>query len=190
MTKIMTAITKIKWTSADLELLPETDNRYEIIDGELGMTRASHWKHQKAIVKIATALETWSMKTGLGVTIINPGVIFSDTDNVIPDVVWISQERLAVSVDESGHFTTAPELIVEVLSESVNDIRRDKETKLKLYSNRGVQEYWIADWRLQQLEVYRRNAGKLELVMTLLVNDSITTPLLPDFAANLTQFFG
>ncbi|RMD69003.1 MAG: Uma2 family endonuclease, partial [Cyanobacteria bacterium J149] len=36
--------TLMKWTSADLELLPENDYRYEIIDGELYVTRAPHWK--------------------------------------------------------------------------------------------------------------------------------------------------
>ena len=181
--------TRIKWTTSDLELLPESSNRYEIIDGELEMTRAPHWKHQDTILAIAMALRIWSLKTGLGRTIINPGVIFSDNDNVIPDLIWISQEKLTLSVDESGHFTNAPELIVEVLSESANDIRRDKESKLKLYSNRGVQEYWIADWRLQKLEVYRRNQGQLELVMTLFNDDEITTPLLPDFSAKINQFF-
>jgi Uma2 family endonuclease len=181
--------TKIKWTVTDLELLPESNNRYEIIEGELEMTRAPHWKHQNTEGQIYLALQNWSLKTKLGRAIINPGIIFSDNDNVIPDVVWISKERLEISVDESGHFTTAPELIVEVLSETVKDIRRDKETKLKLYSNRGVQEYWIADWRLQQLEVYRRNQGKLELVMTLLKDEEITTPLLPDFSGKISQFF-
>jgi Uma2 family endonuclease len=192
--KIMNTITEtninqIKWTTSDLELLPENDNRYEIIDGELEMTRSPHWQHQKTIVRISTKLENWSIETGVGTTIINPGIIFGDNDNVIPDLIWISQERLNISVDNSGHFTSAPELIVEVLSESLSDIRRDKESKLKLYSNRGVQEYWIADWRLQQLEVYRRNQGKLELVMTLLNEDQITSPLLPDFSCNINQFF-
>ena len=181
--------TKIKWTTSDLELLPESNNRYEIIDGELQMTRAPHWKHQKTIVRISTALENWSIQTGNGATIINPGIIFDDANNVIPDLVWISQERLAVSVDESGHFTTTPELIIEVLSESINDIRRDREAKLKLYSNRGVQEYWIADWRLKQLEIYRRNQGKLELIMTLLNDEEITTPLLPNFSCKINQLF-
>jgi Uma2 family endonuclease len=129
------------------------------------------------------------MQTRLGNAIINPGIIFTDNDNVIPDLVWISRERLAISVDDSGHFTNAPELIVEVLSDTINDIRRDKETKLKLYSSRGVQEYWIANWRLQELEVYRREHGQLRLRETLLINDTITTPLLPDFSCLLTQIF-
>ena len=181
--------TRIKWTTRDLELLPESDSRYEIIDGELIMTRSPHWKHQKTIGRIHLAVESWSMKTGLGITLINPGIIFSDADNVIPDLVWISQKRLASSTDESGHLTAAPELIVEVLSEGINDIRRDKEVKLKLHSNHGVQEYWIVDWRLQQLEIYKRNQGKLELVATLLSNDEITTTLLPDFSCSLSQIF-
>jgi Uma2 family endonuclease len=185
----MNTITKIKWTTTDLELLPEDNNRYEIIDGELEMTRAPHWKHQNVIVRISAFLEFWSLKTGLGTTIINPGIIFSDTNNVIPDLVWIGHERLAVSVDESGHFTKAPELIVEVLSETINDILRDKEKKLNLYSNRGVQEYWIADWRLKQIEIYRREDGKLTLVETLSINDEINSPLLPDFSCPLTQIF-
>lgn len=184
-----TADVKMKFTSRDLELLPDSVNRYEIIDGELEMTRAPHWKHQTTSGRIYSNLDNWSLKTGLGRAIMTPGLIFSDTDNVIPDVVWISNECLALSIDESGHLTNAPELIAEVLSDGIDNIRRDKETKVKLYSNHGVREYWIADWRLEKLEIYRRNEGKLELVETLLVNDELTTPLLPNFSVLLKNIF-
>lgn len=62
------------------------------------------------------------------------------------DVVWVSKETLAL-MDEAGHLTGAPELVVEVLSVSKEDQRRDREAKLKFYYSRGVKEYWIADWR-------------------------------------------
>jgi Uma2 family endonuclease len=107
---------KIRWTTADLELLPEDDRRYEIVDGELLVTRAPHWKHQKAINRMANALDTWSLQTNLGESVPTPGLIFTDADNVIPDVVWISKERLATGLDEAGHLMVAPELIVEVLT--------------------------------------------------------------------------
>ena len=57
----MTANTesKIRWTSADLELIPENGNRYEIIDGQLYMTRAPHCFHQNAGFNIGVALELW-----------------------------------------------------------------------------------------------------------------------------------
>ncbi|MEB3309773.1 MAG: Uma2 family endonuclease [Snowella sp.] len=180
---------QIQWTSADLALLPDSPNHYEIIDGRLEVTRASHWKHQTTLGRIHTFLDNWSMQTGLGQSIITPGVIFTDTDNVIPDLIWMSRERLAIAVDESGHLILAPELIVEVLSDGTDNIRRDRETKLKLYSNRGVQEYWIADWRSPLLEVYRREQGKLVLMQTLLMNDELSSSLLPGFSCLISSIF-
>jgi Uma2 family endonuclease len=40
---------QLLWTSADLELMPDNGNRYEIINGELFVTRAPHWKHQTTV---------------------------------------------------------------------------------------------------------------------------------------------
>lgn len=180
---------RVRWTSADLELLPESSNRYEIIDGELFVTRAPHWKHQKAANRVGSVLDAWSLSTGLGETVQAPGVIFSDADNVIPDVVWISNERLSNGLDEAGHLTLAPELVVEVLSLGAQNERRDREAKLKLYSERGVQEYWILDWRSQQVEIYRRQQALLKLVYTLLANDTLTSPLLPGFTCTVDRLF-
>lgn len=180
---------RIRWTTTDLQLLPESSNRYEIIDGDLLVTRAPHWCHQKAITNTAAELRDWSCTTGLGDTVSTPGVIFTDADNVIPDVVWISKARLETSLDNSGHLTVAPELIVEVLSPGEDNERRDRETKLKLYTSRGVQDYWILDWRLKQIEVYRRQSGLLQLVVTLFPGDRLTSPLLPGFACDVGRLF-
>ncbi len=121
------ATERVRWTTADLELLPDNGNRYEIIDGELFVTRAPHWGHQKTCVRISTALDAWSQSTGLGEVTIAPGILFTDADNVIPDVVWASHERLAILLDDAGHLTAAPELIVEVLSPGAENERRDRE---------------------------------------------------------------
>ncbi|MDX2096873.1 MAG: Uma2 family endonuclease [Leptolyngbyaceae cyanobacterium bins.59] len=180
---------KVRWTAADLELFPDNGNRYEIIEGELLVTRAPDWRHQKASTRISTALDTWSLLTGLGEAVQAPGVIFADVDNVIPDVVWVSRERLAVLLDAAGHLTGAPELVVEVLSPGNENERPDRELKLKLYSERGVQEYWMIDWQKQQVEIYRREQALLRLVNTLFPADRITSPLLPDFSYPVSQLF-
>jgi len=179
----------VRWTTADLELLPDNGNRYEIVDGELFVTKALHWNHQKVCGRIFSVLDTWSQSTGLGQAAINPGIIFSDADNVIPDVVWASNQRLAVLLDNAGHLTAAPELVVEVLSSGEENERRDKVAKLKLYSTRGVQEYWITDWQKQHLEVYRREQATLKLITTLFINDILTSPLLADLQISITQIF-
>lgn len=180
---------RVRWTTADLELLPDNGNRYEIIDGELFVTRSPHWKHQRTCGRIFSALDAWSQSTDLGQAAINPGIIFTDADNVIPDVVWASNERLAVLLDDAGHLTAAPELIVEVLSPGVENERRDRQAKLKLYSSRGVQEYWIVDWQKQQIEVYRRERVTLGLIATLFKNNELNCPLLPGFTCLVAQVF-
>jgi Uma2 family endonuclease len=181
---------KIRWTTADLELLAADEwKRYEIIDGELFVTRAPHIGHQDAGGNIYVELQIWSRTSGLGKAILTPGLIFSDADNVIPDVVWISNERLAQLVDSDGHLTGAPELIIEVLSEGSLNQQRDRIAKLKLYSIKGVQEYWIVDWRLQQVEIYRRQNTVLTQITTLLIDDRISSPLLPGFSCEVKRFF-
>ncbi len=181
---------RVRWTTTDIGLLPENQGiRYEIIDGELFVTRAPHIKHQNACGKIYRELDAWSESSGLGKPFITPGIVFTEADNVIPDVIWISHQRLAISLDDQGHLTDAPELVVEVLSAGKENERRDKEAKLKLYSSKGVQEYWIASWHLQQVEVYCRENAQLKLRATLLNSDQLTSPLLLNFSCSISRFF-
>jgi Uma2 family endonuclease len=84
------------------------------------------------------------------------GIVFTNHDGVIPDVLWISNERLAVLLDDAGHLSGAPELVVEVLSPGAANERRDREVKRNLYSAFGVEEYWLLDWRIQTRTIYRR----------------------------------
>jgi Uma2 family endonuclease len=182
--------TSRRWTTADLEALEYDEwNRYEIIDGELFVTRSPHVGHQRTILNISSLLLNWSRISKLGEPIINPGVIFSDADNVIPDVVWVSKEKLTKIIDEKGHFTAAPELVIEVLSAGSGNERRDQEAKLKLYAAQGVQEYWIVKWRSPQVEIYRQENLQLNLVVTLFPVDTINSPLLPGFECQVADFF-
>ena len=79
--------------------------------------------------------------------------------------------------------------VVEVLSAGAENERRDREAKLKLYESRGVREYWIVDWRLQQVEVYRREQALLRLAATLFAEDELATPLLPGFTCPVARLF-
>ncbi|MGF1491345.1 MAG: Uma2 family endonuclease [Microcoleaceae cyanobacterium] len=181
----------IRWTVRDLDVMPDDGGwkRYEIIDGERLVTRAPHIRHQSAAGKIHVRLEIWSEETELGSAFQTPGVVFSHTDAVIPDVVWISKARLTHGIDEAGHLIATPELMVEILSPGERNEQRDKEFKRKLYSLHGVQEYWIVNWQLQTVEVYRRSNLQLELVGTLLSEDSLQSPILPGFLMPIAKVF-
>lgn len=70
-----------------------------------------------------------------------------------PDVVWISHGCLQGTLDQAGHLTQAPELVIEALSPGSTNIRRDRDLKLALYSCQGVEEYWIVDPLAQTIDV-------------------------------------
>lgn len=185
----MIATDRVRWTVDDLALLPSENTRYEIIAGDLYMTHAPHWNHQNTCSNISAELRAWSLESGLGKVTEGVGVIFSEEDAVIPDVVWLSNARFDELIDGSGHLTGAPDLAIEVLSAGTDNEKRDRQVKLKLYSIQGIQEYWIADWRQKKIEVYRRDNAVLRLKETLFVQDSISSPLLPDFNCSVERFF-
>lgn len=179
----------LRWTVDDLELLPDDGNRYEIVDGELYVSKQPDMQHQIVCTKMASLLDLWSNQTQRGLAISTPGVIFTNDNAVVPDVVWISNERYATALQADGKFHSSPELVVEVLSPGLENERRDRETKLKLYSRRGAEEYWIVNWQERRLEVYRRENALLALDRTLKEDDVLESPLLPGFSCKLSQLF-
>jgi hypothetical protein len=114
-------------------------------------------------------------------------VIFDEENAVAPDVAWVSRERLPGAIGEDGKLRVAPDLAVEVLSPGNQNERRDRDAKLRLYSVRGVREYWIVDWRAKSIEVYRRESAALNRVATLYAEDELTSPLLPGFTVKVAR---
>jgi Uma2 family endonuclease len=183
--------TLLRFSADDLASLPDTmdDTRYELIDGELSVSRQPHWAHQFANLMTGAALQTWSRQTGLGVANIAPGLIFSAEADVAPDVVWMSRARRAASLRADGKLYIAPELVVEILSPGSTNERRDRELKLKMYAREGVDEYWLVNWRTRTVEVYRRAGEQLALAQVLTDDDHLTSPLLPGFALPISDLW-
>jgi Uma2 family endonuclease len=179
----------LRWTSADLELLPDDGKRYEIIDGELYVSKQPHFYHQVVCMDLGAPLQRWSRQTGAGVVTGAPGVIFADDDDVAPDLAWVSTARLGAVLASDGKLHAAPDLVVEVLSPGSSNERRDREAKLKLYSRRGVREYWIVNWQRRQVEVFRRVDAALQMHTTLLDGDILESPLLVGFVLPIEELF-
>src|SRR5439155_3642787 len=181
--------TALRFTSADLEVMPDDGKRYEVIDGELYVSKQPRYHHQYTCTEVSAQLRNWSKNTGRGRVIAAPGLIFAEDDDVAPDVIWISNERLVAALHEDGKLHDAPELVIEVLSPGFANEKRDRDAKLKLYSRRGVDEYWIVDWLLRSVEVYRRENAALHLMATLRESDILQTPLLAGFSCEVASLF-
>ena len=179
-----------RFTSRDLELMPTQEGwRYEVIDGELYVSKMPHAFHQLVAFNAAAALEAWGRRTGAGRAFTAPGVIFSEENDVGPDVAWVAAGRLPTILDQAGHFRDAPDLVVEVLSPGRRNEARDREEKLQLYSRRGVAEYWIVDWRVRVVDVYRRDGSGLVFVGRMGEGDVIESPLLSHFSCPVAELF-
>ena len=179
------------WTIADLETLPDHDGwiRYEIINGELFELHAAGNAHQETCALTSIELGLWNRQTGLGSVLIGPGLIFSDDDNTIPDLVWVSHARRAALEQADDKLHGGPELIVEVLSPGPENARRDREVKLDLYGRRGVSEYWLLDPTTRTVSVYRHEGGKLTFISMIDATGTLTSPVLPGFAAPVASLF-
>src|SRR6186997_2115718 len=93
----------LRFTSADLDAFPDNDGkRYEIIDGELYVSRQPHFNHQDLCFRVCSKLHQWSEQSGEGKAVIAPGLIFAEDDDVAPDVVWASSGRLAEILASDG----------------------------------------------------------------------------------------
>ncbi len=95
-------IIKERFTSADLEQMPNGFDRYEIIAGELYVSRQPKAEHQYTCNRLGSLLDQWSEQTGLGVVLPAPGLVFAEDDDVAPDVIWITRGRYEESLDEAG----------------------------------------------------------------------------------------
>jgi len=171
-------------TYEDFCLLPEDGKRREIIEGELFVTPSPQTPHQRAVIRLSSQLWHFADSQKLGEVFTAPfDVVFSEFDVVEPDVLYISNARSGVLT--SKNVQGAPDLVVEVLSEST--ARVDRSVKLKLYGKFGVEEYWMIDTAGPTAEIYRRSPGGLELPEKLSAADALTSPMLPGFSVPLRK---
>ena len=120
----------------------EGDERYELMDGELILAPSPNMDHQEVVTNLGTSLSMFVREHDLGRVYFAPtDVVFSDTDVVQPDILFVSNERQHIRTQ--ANIRGAPYLIVEIMSLSSSS--RDWGYKRDLYARHGVGEYWIVD---------------------------------------------
>ncbi len=167
-------------TVAELDACPDDGNRYELIEGELFVSRAPGIPHQRVLHNFQMELGSYLKENPVGILVPGTGAIFSDYDAVIPDLIFVRSERWA-EVTSEQKITSAPDIVVEILSPGSENRRRDLSVKRQLYAKYGVKEYWIADSENQSLLIFHLQEQTLEEIATLRGLDEITSPLLPGF---------
>jgi len=175
-------------TIDDLDAMPEDGNRYEVIEGELFVSRAPGLPHQIVLGNILHQLMTYLERNPIGRVIATPGLVFSQFSGVIPDLVFYSHAR-GKKIIANDRLNAAPEIVVEILSPGRENISRDRIAKRQLYAKHSVSEYWIVDSENRSVEIYRLTDQNLDLAVLLRNVDEITSPVLPEFSCPLAKIF-
>jgi len=144
---------RTRWTCAEFQRLPRCGStRYEVIDGDVVVTRASTSEHQRRVGELLMWLGWFVKEHDLGRVYPGPiDVLFAEGDYMEPDLLFIRSDHLD-RVSDRG-IEGPPDLIVEVASPSTAG--RDRGVKRDRYRHFGVAEYWVVDPVGRTIDVWR-----------------------------------
>ncbi len=142
-----------------------TDNRYELVDGELVKIPPEDRINSKiALFLLAKLLEVLP----------EDRLCYKDTEievsgslakTRLPDLMELSAELATILGDGRGTITRdmpPPELIIEVASPGKANEDRDYRYKRSEYAARGISEYWVINPSDRTITVFSLDAGFYE----------------------------
>jgi Uma2 family endonuclease len=175
-------------TVADLEAYPDDGNRYELIEGELFVSRAPGIPHQLVLNNLIVEFAAYLKLNPVGVIVPGAGAVFSNYDAVIPDIAFVTKDRWN-DVVANDRFIAAPNLVIEIISPGKENRARDLNAKRGLYGKYGVEEYWVVDGENRSVKIFRLSANMLEEITNLKDDDVISSPVLPEFRLRVSVIF-
>lgn len=170
------------------------EKRWEIIQGTaFDMTPAPGTEHQRISMRLSVAISLFLQNKPCSVFSAPIDVRLGEnltkdeeiTNIVQPDILVICDSS---KIDERG-IKGAPDWIIEITSPST--LKHDFGTKLLLYQEFGVREYWIVDPATKKVNVYiLNNFGKYTPGLIYQEDENIDVTIFPDFKINLWEIFG
>jgi len=155
------ATTTARLTYQDLQQISADRNRYELIEGEIFVSAAPNTEHQRKSFRLSRILAEHAEEYDLGEVFIAPYDVVLDESTVLePDIVFVSKARQ--SIVTRACIVGAPDLVVEVLSDSSRTI--DRFVKRDRYAEFGVPEYWLFDPWEPRIEMLHLEGRKYRLI--------------------------
>lgn len=176
-----------------MELIEYSDQRYELIDGEIYLLASPSFTHQVVVNEISWHFNNYfrgkpcrSLTAPLDIRLFGYATKFEEDPNVVqPDVVVICDED---KVNEKNKYEGIPALVVEVLSPVTKG--KDLVAKLNLYMKSGVSEYWIVNMEDKSILQYSFSKEReIHYPKIFLQGDTIQVTAFPDLEIPLDQIF-
>ena len=158
----------------------ETDNRYELVDGELvALPPESGVNTAIAIylVLVFAKLTDFRLIKVNSCELQMTGKVenrYPDLAIIRPEHIDLIQKRSTITLD-----MPPPQLVVEVVSPGKLNRQRDYVDKRQQYAARGIPEYWIVDPQAAVVIVLKLESGHYVEVGQFQHQDCIVSPTFP-----------
>jgi Uma2 family endonuclease len=162
----------------------EEGSPYELLNGEIIHMATIGSKHAAKVNRISARLHQTVEKTYI-VRIQNPIELgaFSQPE---PDIAIL---RWQDDFYESGHPTAQDIYLLIEVSDTTLDY--DRTTKLPIYAESGIAEYWIVNLPDNQIEVHRNPSGNAyQSIQTFTKDQTLTIELLPEITIAVHEILG
>lgn len=175
-----------KLTLQDFLALPQSSDRYELVEGELKPKVSPKYQHSTLQLRLLMTLHQWCEDHHCGRVRPEWGVVLQrrGVDWVpVPDLIYISYERLPQNWQEDQPCPVAPELAIEIISpgQTFGELTQ----KATDYLMAGIDRVWVVDTKAQLLTIFRHDA----LPETLPTEDSVEDSLLPGLELSIAHLF-
>ena len=167
--------------------LPESNDRCELVEGRLQPKIMSpKYKHANLQGRLYRLIDDWCNQQQCGRVCPEWGVVLQRRGEdwvPIPDLTYVSYERLPALWEEDEPCPVVPELVIEIISPG--QTFKELTEKATDYLLAGVDQVWVMDTKAQSATIFRRD----ELLQTIKADGSISDSLLPGLILPLAILF-
>ncbi|MEW5859050.1 MAG: Uma2 family endonuclease [Cyanobacteriota bacterium] len=133
--------------------LPQGDVTYEFVDGQAVPKVSPKEFHSMLTFALTTLLTRWSKQQGRvrlewAITLKRNGQDWAP----VPDVTYISYERLPASWKRNEACPVPPELVIEIISP--DQTLKEFENKAKDYFDAGILRVWVVDPEAMNIRIF------------------------------------
>jgi Uma2 family endonuclease len=178
----MLATTTKKLTKAEFWALADASDRtYELIDGIAVHKMSPKYFHSRSTLALVNILNLWS--DGRGRVGIEWAFDLSEDFTPVPDLLYVSFDRLSESWNENAACPVPPELAIEIISPGQTFGQMTQ--KAGYYLTGGVLQVWIVDPEAKSVTVFYPDRAPITCM-----NDAvITDELFPGLSVAVDRLF-
>jgi Uma2 family endonuclease len=164
------------WAIADA-----ADITYELIDAVAVAKIPPKYFHSRTRSCLVGILDRWS--DGKGRVSIGWAIDLTETYTPVPDLSYVSFDRLPATWEENAACPVAPELAIEIISPGQTFGQMIQ--KASIYLNNNVLRVWVIDPSAQSLTVFYADTAPVTYTGEQLISD----PIFPDLSIVTDRLF-